>query len=213
MKNRLAMYCIFISCICNHWTEVYPNPASDEATYLPSLQSKHKPPIGKKAADTYINATQQYEKNIFIGMYLSSFISSSSTENNSLFSSQEDGFSFGLTYLHKLLSSPHLFMRGHLLLDRFQNKDFTVSFLPSFLWSWYPIPIYIGIGVPGLEFLSHKSQNQNFAINWQILAGIHFLKMTSFLNVFLEMRWKNPFDILSPPTSSLYLFVGISFLF
>lgn len=188
---------------------------------LPPLSSKQRPPVGKKAADSYILSTymtkaNQYEKNTksrgySIGIYLTHF--TISTAYHSPLSPKEQGFSSGLIYLQEFSASSNLFFRGHLSLDKSNNRHWSLSVIPLILYNLSPI--YVGAGGPGLNFfLNAPDSNNVFALDWQILAGIRFFEIFNFFNFFIEARWKNPFNIFdTSQRKTIHFLAGVLLLF
>ncbi len=184
---------------------------TDKISILPHLSSQQKPSVGKKAADAYIRSTQntphRYKKKSYsIGIYFSHF--TSSTAYQSPFSPQQQGFSSGLTYLQKI-SSEHVLFRGDLSLEKSKNNTWHTSLTPSFLLSY--MPIYVGVGIPSLNL---TFPNNTFYMDWQLLTGIRLFEVLNFLNFFIEAKWKNPFNIFdTSQRKTMHLLAGILLLF
>ena len=184
---------------------------TDQVRVLPTLSSQQKPPIGRQAADAYIRSTQntphRHKKRSYsLGIYFSHFTSSRSDQ--SPFSPQQRGFSSGLIYLQKISSSEHILFRGELSLERSRNDIWYSSLTPSVLFSF--LPVYVGLGIPSLNLML---PNNTFYMDWQLLTGIRF-EVLSFLNFFIEAKWKNPFNIFtSSQRKTLHLLAGVSLLF
>ena len=215
-KNLISTLFLFLICnSCQSWANV-----NDEVNTLPLLKFKQRPPIGKKAADSYMLSTKEtrtiyHKKNTkphkhSVGIYLSHF--TISTAYHSLLYPKEQGFSSGLVYLQKISDSSHLFFRGHLSLEKFNNSWY-ISVIPLILYNL--LPVYVGIGGPGFNFSFNVPNSNNFfAMDWQLLTGIRFFEIFNFFNFFIEARWKNPFNVFdTSQTKTIHFLAGILLLF